>query len=235
MGQQAPWVRDARAEILFAAAAQRDFDQHIHVRIHEKSTGKARWTQSPRLFLIFVCLFITVSYCWFCTLGLFTTTMNANDLFSFLDDGAGAQEEQDVPAPISKATTNGQANGSNVVTDENAMDTAQDHEQATTQSEPSLKRKDRDADITSGGDTTMANGDDDEPGPSTKKPRVASPQPVVLDAVEIEARREVAASAGLTGGAEAADAKLELVSQVRCTYSFRRSSVLNLSLLTGPA
>ena len=53
-----------------------------------------------------------------------------------------------------------------------------------------------------------------EDGPPTKKLRVPSPKPMVVDEVEIEAKREVAASAGLTGTAEAGS-RLELRHQVR--------------------
>lgn len=54
----------------------------------------------------------------------------------------------------------------------------------------------------------------DEAGPSVpKKPRIASPKPVVLDDFETEAKREVAVSAGLTGTADPG-AKLELKHQV---------------------
>ena len=53
-----------------------------------------------------------------------------------------------------------------------------------------------------------------EPGPSTpKKQRAMSPKPVVVDEVEIEAKREVAASAGLMGAVEAGS-RLELRHQV---------------------
>ncbi|KAJ3487289.1 hypothetical protein NLI96_g3645 [Meripilus lineatus] len=62
------------------------------------------------------------------------------------------------------------------------------------------------------------NGDtnnDAEPGPSNlKKQRQFSPKPVVVDEVEIEAKREVAASAGLMGAVEAGS-RLELRHQVR--------------------
>ncbi|KAI0320481.1 antiviral helicase [Amylostereum chailletii] len=57
-----------------------------------------------------------------------------------------------------------------------------------------------------------------EAGPSTKKARVEvedAPQPVVVDEFETEAKREVAASAGLTGTTEAAGSRLELRHQVR--------------------
>jgi len=48
---------------------------------------------------------------------------------------------------------------------------------------------------------------------SSKKPRLSSPNPIVLDDFETEAKREIEASAGLTGSAEAG-AKLELRHQV---------------------
>lgn len=52
-----------------------------------------------------------------------------------------------------------------------------------------------------------------EAGPSEpKRPRIATPQPAGIDDVEIEAKREVAASAGLTGSVEAGS--LELRHQV---------------------
>ncbi|EGN94357.1 hypothetical protein SERLA73DRAFT_62726 [Serpula lacrymans var. lacrymans S7.3] len=58
----------------------------------------------------------------------------------------------------------------------------------------------------------LKNGD---PSSSTsKKTRLASPVPVVVDEFETEAKREVAASAGLTGGVEAGS-RLELRHQVR--------------------
>jgi ATP-dependent RNA helicase DOB1 len=57
---------------------------------------------------------------------------------------------------------------------------------------------------------------------SLKKQRLASPKPVVVDEVEIEAKREVDASAGLTGATEAGP-RLELRHQARvlrfCRYS----------------
>jgi ATP-dependent RNA helicase DOB1 len=49
---------------------------------------------------------------------------------------------------------------------------------------------------------------------STKKPRMGSPNPVVLDDFETEAKREVAASAGLTGATTEAGSRLELRHQV---------------------
>ena len=65
-----------------------------------------------------------------------------------------------------------------------------------------------------------------EPGPSEpKRPRLGSPKPVVVDEVEIEAKREVAASAGLTGTVEEGS-RLELRHQVCVSHS----AFLNLRL-----
>lgn len=51
---------------------------------------------------------------------------------------------------------------------------------------------------------------------SSKKPRLSSPNPIVLDDFETEAKREIEASAGLTGTAETG-ARLELRHQVLYT------------------
>ena len=48
-----------------------------------------------------------------------------------------------------------------------------------------------------------------------KKPRTGSPAPIVLDDFETEAKREVAASAGLTGSTVESGSRLELRHQVR--------------------
>jgi ATP-dependent RNA helicase DOB1 len=49
--------------------------------------------------------------------------------------------------------------------------------------------------------------------PASKRPRLASPKPVVVDEFQTEAKREVAASAGLTGTVETGQ-RLELRHQV---------------------
>lgn len=56
------------------------------------------------------------------------------------------------------------------------------------------------------------NGDGNQPGPS-KKARMTSPQPLVVDDMEIEAKREVPASAGLQGPIEVGS-RLEIRHQV---------------------
>jgi hypothetical protein len=118
--------------------------------------------------------------------------MNSNDLFSFLDDG-----QQD--------------NEHNFKHDSMVVGVSKSIE------EPLKKRK-----ATSGRPPSPSarNGDynwqdpSDTSGPSApKKLRFASPNPVVVDEFETEAKREVAASAGLTGGIEPG-ARLELKHQV---------------------
>jgi ATP-dependent RNA helicase DOB1 len=119
--------------------------------------------------------------------------MNPNDLFSFLDD---------VPM-------------------------GDDHHESFGEEiqevEPRVPKK-RKANIPA--ELIPSNGDmiDDEPGPSAqKKLRMTSPKPVVVDEFETEAKREVAAIAGLTGGVEGGS-RLELRHQVRFSYvGIRRS------------
>jgi ATP-dependent RNA helicase DOB1 len=62
---------------------------------------------------------------------------------------------------------------------------------------------------------TSLPGQDSQPAwrDSSKKPRRSSPHPIVLDDFETEAKREIEASAGLTGTAEAGT-RLELRHQV---------------------
>ena len=55
--------------------------------------------------------------------------------------------------------------------------------------------------------------------PSSKKPRLSSPKPVVLDDFETEAKREVDASAGLQGSAEPGT-RLEIRHQVRVSFGW---------------
>lgn len=114
--------------------------------------------------------------------------MNSNDLFSFFDQPQdSADEDMDV------------------------------QEFDAMQVDTSKKRK-----APSPVPTTARNGHisspEKEPVASTsKKQRISSPKPVVVDEVEIEAKREVAASAGLTGSVEAGS-RLELRHQV-CSHA----------------
>ncbi|KAI0360780.1 antiviral helicase [Trametes cingulata] len=115
--------------------------------------------------------------------------MDSSDLFSFLDETPQKDADGDVEmnaAPESRAT-NGATRKRKAVTPPQAKDSVSTTEQPST----------------------------NEAGPSEpKKPRLASPNPVVVDEVEIEAKREVAASSGLTGAVEAGS-RLELRHQVR--------------------
>ena len=112
--------------------------------------------------------------------------MNSNDLFSFLDEA---------PPEIDDDET------------QNAMDT-------DNHAEVPKKRK-IDEDGMDANDAQIHANGNSRAGPSEpKKPRMASPAPMVTDEVEIEAKREVAASAGLQGSVEAGS-RLELRHQVR--------------------
>ncbi|KAL4248234.1 helicase family protein [Abortiporus biennis] len=115
------------------------------------------------------------------------------DLFSFLDE----------TAPEPEPETNGE------LPNTTAMSVDGD-----SQTEASKKRKAGSPSTPppdANGDITMGN----EAGPSSpKRPRMASPQPLLVDEVEVEAKREVATSAGLMDSAEPG-ARLELRHQVR--------------------
>lgn len=112
--------------------------------------------------------------------------MNPNDLFSFLDEAPPDIEENET---------------------QDTMDT-DDHPEV-----PRKRKADEDIPGTRG--TPAQTNGGAEAGPSEpKKPRMASPIPMVTDEVEIEAKREVAASAGLQGSVEAGS-RLELRHQVR--------------------
>lgn len=61
--------------------------------------------------------------------------------------------------------------------------------------------------------TRICGSEQEDVAPLSKKPRLASPKPIVVDEFHTEAKREVAASAGLTGTVEAGQ-RLELRHQV---------------------
>lgn len=126
--------------------------------------------------------------------------MDSDDLFSFLDDTSAEKQNDSIAV----------------------------EEQPVSSGKPTHKRKA----LSNVGPGTLKtqNGDvhmqepDNEAGPSApKKMRTASPKPIVLDDFETEAKREVAASAGLTGGVEAGS-RLELRHQV-CT-SLRLNEII---------
>ncbi|OBZ78288.1 ATP-dependent RNA helicase mtr4 [Grifola frondosa] len=116
--------------------------------------------------------------------------MNGNDLFSFLDEASQATETaQDADGYIPMNVDTQDVKGAS-----------------------SRKRKLRSSNTRMEDEDQLSSGN--EAGPSdVKKQRLASPQPLVVDEVEIEAKREVAASAGLTGTVEVG--RLELRHQVR--------------------
>ncbi|KAH9919459.1 antiviral helicase [Epithele typhae] len=119
--------------------------------------------------------------------------MDSNDLFSFLEDAP--------PQPASPPA------------DEDVVMKTE----PTTQPKPSAKKRKAatPSSAPQNGASVPEAKDEKEAGPSEpKKPRLDSPKPMVVDEAEIEARREVAASAGLTGGVDAGS-KLELRHQVR--------------------
>lgn len=126
--------------------------------------------------------------------------MSANDLFSFLD---ATDDNDDI-----------------VIEDATKIEQQQPQENGRPLTPTStLKRKAESPESTTrppdqNGDTNMEDiAQPDGNGP-TKKPRMGSPKPVVLDDFETEAKREVAASAGLTGATTEAGSRLELRHQV---------------------
>ncbi|KAI5117054.1 hypothetical protein M0805_005293 [Coniferiporia weirii] len=122
--------------------------------------------------------------------------MDSTDLFSFLDDRQHEdddelEEDADGDADPDMMETDVADGGRKRKVDEDAASTPQN-----------------------GG---LGPGDEDEAEErdhAPKKPRMMSPAPVVVDEFETEAKREVAASAGLTGAVEAGS-RLELRHQVR--------------------
>lgn len=126
--------------------------------------------------------------------------MDSNDLFSFLD-----QEPEDV-------------------------DNNDDSMDADAHVEVPKKRKVNVEETKSSPVNTAQQNGDGEAGPSvSKKARIEPPsEPLVVDDVEIEAKREVAASAGLQGGVEAG-AKLELRHQVSLHFYYSLCTMLKLT------
>ena len=100
---------------------------------------------------------------------------------------------------------------------------ADGRDQITTQESRTKKKKRKLAEETNGDQQpgqddpspAAALREDADAEPAAKKPRIASPVPMVVDEFETEAKREIAASAGLTGGeAAVAGQSLSLVHQV---------------------
>ena len=96
-----------------------------------------------------------------------------------------------------------------------------------TQSFKSLQKRKADSPPVNPEQANRHPGEEDGAGPSDpKKQRISSPKPVVLDDFETEAKREVAASAGLTGTAEAGS-RLELRHQVSVSNIWSTSSPMS--------
>ena len=159
--------------------------------------------------------------------------MNSTDLFSFLSEDAPEDDhdsEQDTlePAHIPPRTKNTQKRQAESPTkvDDSPVDVPQNGDTVNhdVDNEPSTyayKRPRMQATLSHKtipkrkAGSPARDEDINEPGPSVpKKARMASPKPMVLDDFETEAKREVAASAGLTGSVDTGT-RLELKHQVR--------------------
>jgi ATP-dependent RNA helicase DOB1 len=114
--------------------------------------------------------------------------MNSNDLFSFL---GGDTEDPDVEQS------------------EEELEDEQSQPQAVMEVEPTVttSKRDEGSKRKLEGEATVAAVSEQS---QLKKPRLASPKPVVVDEFQTEAKREVDASAGLTGASVEAGSRLEL-------------------------
>ncbi|KAF5354108.1 hypothetical protein D9756_007310 [Leucocoprinus leucothites] len=126
--------------------------------------------------------------------------MSANDLFSFLDAPADDNDNEIIPQDDTEREQMQQDN------DRQPTPTSTLKRKAVSPTPLPPKQNGYDA-----ADDEMR---PEENGP-TKRARMGSPNPVVLDDFETEAKREVAASAGLTGATTEAGSRLELRHQVR--------------------
>ena len=130
--------------------------------------------------------------------------MSSNDLFSFLDDNHDSGNSDSEISP-------------------NAMQVDKDPARVPT---PSNKRSAEAAPKPQKRLNSPASSPPLEDGPPSKRKRLevpsASAPAVVVDEFETEAKREVAASAGLTGATDAAGLRLELRYQVMLLVLFLR-------------
>ena len=132
--------------------------------------------------------------------------MSSADLFSFLDD---APQDEDIEESF----------------DDTEMRVEEDTEEPMDHDEDTKKRKVED---------TLEDVRQD-PGPSApKKQRLDSPKPAVVDEVEIEAKREVPAVAGLQVSSGEAGAKLELRHQVRTRIISKYSDTHSHNIVGSP-
>lgn len=128
--------------------------------------------------------------------------MDTEDLFSFLEEKNETDDAIDVDIPAAEEPESS-------VTERRQKRKAQAARETSTEGAGPSKET-----------TTHVDGE-----PAPKKPRMASPVPVVLDEFETEAKREVAASAGLTGSLETAQS-LELRHQVRSYFHISISQLI---------
>jgi len=124
--------------------------------------------------------------------------MTSNDLFSFLDNDNDDSEVSDSETALMQV--------------DNASSTTPTNKRPATSPVPETRIK------------SPPSSPPLEDGPPTKRKRLdiasTSVPAVVVDEFETEAKREVAASAGLTGATETAGSRLELRYQVRLHWSF---------------
>ena len=134
--------------------------------------------------------------------------MSSADLFSFLDD---APQDEDIEESY----------------DDTEMQVEETVEEAMEHDDDTKKRKAQ--------DTDAPEDSRQDPGPSApKKQRLDSPKPAVVDEVEIEAKREVPAVAGLQVSSGEAGAKLELRHQVRVCIIVEELDTHNYHIIIGP-
>jgi ATP-dependent RNA helicase DOB1 len=153
--------------------------------------------------------------------------MDSKDLFSFLSENARKDDhDSDQDLPLLSAPSSSQKRKA-----ESPAEAGYSvHKKSRVQAAPPINSTPRrSAQSSLGGgdaeifpphseDTVTTHDVDNESGPSVpKKPRTASPKPMVLDDFETEAKREVAASAGLTGSVDIGT-RLEIRHQVRYYY-----------------
>ncbi|KZT03656.1 antiviral helicase [Laetiporus sulphureus 93-53] len=129
--------------------------------------------------------------------------MSSNDLFSFLDD-APPEPEVVSRKPQGVGTAD-------VTVDDNTSN----RQAVSPNKRKAVSTSSAGTPQSLDGDVTRAQADENRATePASKKQRTSEPKFLVVDDVEIEAKREVAASAGLTGATETGS-RLELRHQVR--------------------
>jgi hypothetical protein len=126
--------------------------------------------------------------------------MTSNDLFSFLDNDNDSENSDSETAMQVDSVPGSELAPTPTPSNKRSLDS---EPQTRVKSPPPSPRED---------------------GPPSKRKRLEDAPAVVVDEFETEAKREVAASAGLTGAAETAGSRLELRYQVSRWRSFLESS-----------